>query len=203
MAKRVSADEKLLKVTNFFRSKPEFYSLKELEKKLPKECGISSMQVSDILQNAIDENLIHCEKVGTSNVYWSFKNEMYHYYSCENDKCIAGIESYREQNNLKQKQLDALLLTNEDNEERQHIQSEYLKLKEIVEKHENEKYMADKYSKKTYDEICENLNKNKIAINQIMDNIYALKWYVCKKYNFDKNEFDKTFEINEDCNYVD
>lgn len=203
MAKRTTADEKLAKVTKFFRSKPEFYGLKELEKKIPKECGISPMQVADILQNALDENLIHCEKVGSSNIYWSFKNEAHHLYVCENEKCLSGIEMYKEQNELRKKQLNTLLTSNKDNEERRILQEKYSKLKLEIEKFEREKYFAENYSKEAYDKLIKNIQEYKIGINKTIDNIYELKSYICNKYNLEKSQFDKNFNLTEGLDYIE
>ena len=75
MAKRVSTDEKLEKILEFFRKTSDFYSIKELEKLLPKNCpNVNSMLVPDLLKKLQDENLINVEKMGLSNIYWSFSS---------------------------------------------------------------------------------------------------------------------------------
>lgn len=45
MAKGVSAGEKVSKIMAFFLAKPEIYTLKDLEAKLPKATGLSSMLI--------------------------------------------------------------------------------------------------------------------------------------------------------------
>lgn len=52
-----------------------FYTLKELEKEAAKYAKISPMIVKEVVQQLIDDNLVNCEKCGTTNLYWSFKYE--------------------------------------------------------------------------------------------------------------------------------
>ena len=51
------------------------HSLKDLEKAFPSVAGINSMQVKDYLQAMLDENQVRCEKIGSSNWYWSFTSD--------------------------------------------------------------------------------------------------------------------------------
>lgn len=46
--------------------------MKDLEKYLPKEKGIVSQTVKEILQSLVDDRLVNAEKIGTSKYYWSF-----------------------------------------------------------------------------------------------------------------------------------
>ena len=70
--KRTTADEKRSLVLNFFHEKKDFYTLKELETFVPKECGISQQVVKDVLQSLVDDGLVHSDKIGTSVYFWSF-----------------------------------------------------------------------------------------------------------------------------------
>ena len=70
--KRVTADEKRTRMLNFFHEKREFYTLKELETIIPKECGVIQQAVKDVLQALVDDGLVHSDKIGTSVYFWSF-----------------------------------------------------------------------------------------------------------------------------------
>ena len=52
--------------------KRDFFQLKELEKMLSKEKGIVLQSVKDVIQGLVDDRIINCEKIGTSNYFWSF-----------------------------------------------------------------------------------------------------------------------------------
>ena len=49
--------------------------MKNVEKRCAKEKGITPMAIKDILQELVDDGLVHGEKIGTSNYYWAFPSE--------------------------------------------------------------------------------------------------------------------------------
>lgn len=50
------------------------FVLKDLEK-LASKRGINAMVVKDLLQGMADDDMIHMEKIGSSNYYWAFPSE--------------------------------------------------------------------------------------------------------------------------------
>lgn len=36
---------------------------------------LASMAIKDVLQSLVDDGMVHCEKIGTSNYYWAFPSE--------------------------------------------------------------------------------------------------------------------------------
>lgn len=74
MSKRkgVPLDEKKSRLLQIFYEKREFFTLKELEKIAPKEKGIVVQSVKDVLQNLVDDGLVHSDKIGTSIYFWAF-----------------------------------------------------------------------------------------------------------------------------------
>lgn len=44
----------------------------ELEKIAPKEKGIITQAVKDVVQSLVDDGLVDTEKIGTSIYYWAF-----------------------------------------------------------------------------------------------------------------------------------
>ncbi|KAG0147220.1 hypothetical protein CROQUDRAFT_656324 [Cronartium quercuum f. sp. fusiforme G11] len=77
MSKRtgVSAEEKLSRMINFFHSSNSFYTIKDLQKLVPKATGIVSQSVEDTVKSLVDDGLVKLEKVGSVNLYWSFTSE--------------------------------------------------------------------------------------------------------------------------------
>jgi transcription initiation factor IIE alpha subunit len=69
--KPLSNEEKGRKLLEVFHGGQEFYQIKELEK-LAKEKGIVQKQVSETLKRLVDEGLVSSRKMGPSNFYWSF-----------------------------------------------------------------------------------------------------------------------------------
>jgi hypothetical protein len=65
-----------------FYEKQDFFQLKELEKMGPKLKGIISQSVKDVVQSLVDDNLVTCEKIGTSNYFWAFPSAAGHIVGC-------------------------------------------------------------------------------------------------------------------------
>ena len=60
----LSADEKRIKMMEFFYENEDFFQLKDLEKRCPKEKGIVSQSVKDILNQLVSDNLVDTDKIG-------------------------------------------------------------------------------------------------------------------------------------------
>lgn len=46
--------------------------MQELEKIAPKEKGIISQSVKDVIQNLVDDGLVDTDKIGTSVYFWAY-----------------------------------------------------------------------------------------------------------------------------------
>lgn len=44
----------------------------ELEKMAPKEKGVISQAVKDVVQSLVDDSMVDTEKIGTSVYFWAF-----------------------------------------------------------------------------------------------------------------------------------
>ncbi|ORZ34325.1 meiotic nuclear division protein 1 [Catenaria anguillulae PL171] len=71
-AKGVSADDKRKRMLEIFHETKDVYTLKDLEKIAPKTKGITSQSVKEVLQQLVDDGEVMCEKIGSSNYFWSF-----------------------------------------------------------------------------------------------------------------------------------
>nr|XP_054340809.1 meiotic nuclear division protein 1 homolog isoform X2 [Pongo pygmaeus] len=56
----------------------DVFQLKDLEKIAPKEKGITAMSVKEVLQSLVDDGMVDCERIGTSNYYWAFPSKALH-----------------------------------------------------------------------------------------------------------------------------
>ena len=71
----LSQEEKRQKMMEIFYETKSFFQLKELEKIAPKEKGITSMSVKDVLQSLVDDNMVDSERIGTSNYFWAYPSK--------------------------------------------------------------------------------------------------------------------------------
>lgn len=202
MAKRVSTDEKLEKIINFFKKSLDIFSIKELEKKIPKECGISSMLVPDLLKKLADDNLISIEKCGASNIYWCFPYQKHHHYSCETEKAALAIEGFKEEIEKKKEQLSKIRVTKASTPERDELLAEYNKLKSKVTEIEANKKHNEECSVSEYKSFIKEIKETKEKINKLTDDIFTMQGYVSKKYGMDRKDFNKNFGIDDEMDYV-
>lgn len=74
MSKRkpLSAEEKQVKLLELFHETNDVYQLRDLERIASQEKGIVMQAVKGTLQELVDNELVHCEKIAGSLYYWSF-----------------------------------------------------------------------------------------------------------------------------------
>ncbi|GAB5358284.1 hypothetical protein AAMO2058_000444800 [Amorphochlora amoebiformis] len=73
--KGVSYAEKQKRMLAYFLETKRVYTLKNLEKDLPKKKGIVSQSVKDVLQSLVDEEKIDTDKIGSGNFFWAFPSK--------------------------------------------------------------------------------------------------------------------------------
>lgn len=202
MAKRVSTDEKLTKIISFFKTTQDIYSIKDLEKKIPKECGLSAMLVPDLIKKLVDENLISVEKCGASNIFWCFQFQKHHSYQCETEKIQLAIESFKEENTKKRAQFEKLKATEDKSEERTELLEEYNKLKEKAMKIEEMKKQNSECSYEEYQSLQKEKEEMKNKANKLTDDIYNIQGYMSGKYNIGRKDFNQSFGVPDDLDYL-
>ncbi|XP_058955213.1 meiotic nuclear division protein 1 homolog isoform X2 [Pocillopora verrucosa] len=74
----LSLEEKRTRMLELFFERKEFFLLKELEKIAPKEKGITSMSVKEVVQSLVDDNLVDTDKIGTSVYFWAYPSKAIH-----------------------------------------------------------------------------------------------------------------------------
>ena len=202
MAKRVSTDEKLTKIINFLKSTNSIYSIKELEKKLTKECAISPMLVPELIKKLMDENMISMEKCGASNIFWCFKYQKQHFYSCEIEKSEELRKVLEEEINKKTIALNKIKDSRKPSIERDELLEEYNKLKLTVQKIDEKRNLSEEFSFKSFLEMKKETELLKKESEKLTDNIFALQSFSCKKFGMSKKEFGSNFDIPNDFDYI-
>ncbi|XP_047573819.1 meiotic nuclear division protein 1 homolog isoform X3 [Lutra lutra] len=76
--KGLSAEEKRARMMEIFFETKDVFQLKDMEKIAPKEKGITAMSVKEVLQSLVDDGMVDCERIGTSNYYWAFPSKALH-----------------------------------------------------------------------------------------------------------------------------
>uniref|UniRef100_A0A663LNF4 Meiotic nuclear divisions 1 n=1 Tax=Athene cunicularia TaxID=194338 RepID=A0A663LNF4_ATHCN len=76
--KGLSFEEKRVRMMEIFFETKDVFQLKDLEKIAPKEKGITSVSVKEILQSLVDDGMVDTDRIGTSNYFWAFPSKALH-----------------------------------------------------------------------------------------------------------------------------
>ena len=145
MSKRkgLSVDEKRDRMLQYILKSKSLWTLKELEKILPKECGIVSQSVKDVLLSLEADGLVTSDKVGVKLLYWSFPSDTL-------VKLETRIGQLEESNQAKRRKVENLQKEEEtlkkERVETPERSSQLEKLKELEEKNKTLKSQLEEIS---------------------------------------------------------
>ena len=74
--KGLSFEDKRKRMLEIFKEFPYFFHLKDIEK-LGVKKGIIYQAIKDVLDSLVNDNLVECDKIGSSNFYWSLPSKIY------------------------------------------------------------------------------------------------------------------------------
>ncbi|XP_061048495.1 tripartite motif-containing protein 2 isoform X6 [Eubalaena glacialis] len=231
--KGLSAEEKRARMMEIFFETKDVFQLKDMEKIAPKEKGITAMSVKEVLQSLVDDGMVDCERIGTSNYYWAFPSKALHARKRklevlesqeENPRmppfpnrlpfivslakseihAHAGRLSEGNQNHANlQKSIEKAKIGRHETEERTLLAKE---LSSLRDQRERLKAEVEKYKEcdpQVVEEIRQANEVAKEAANRWTDNIFAIKSWAKRKFGFEENKIDKNFGIPEDFDYID
>ncbi|TWW58848.1 meiotic nuclear division protein 1 homolog [Takifugu flavidus] len=201
--KGLSLEEKRTRMMEIFFETKDVFQLKDIEKIAPKTKGISPMTVKEVLQSLVDDNMVDCERVGTSNYYWAFPSKALHARKCK-------LEELQQQDSqAKQRKASLVKAVEKAKEGRQDTKERSSLLKELKDlREEKTRLLAQLDQYKDCDpEVVEDMRKSnvvaKAAVSRWTDNIFSIKSWTKKKFAFDENRINKAFGIPEDFDYLD
>lgn len=199
----LSVEEKRTRMMEIFFETKDVFQLKDLEKIAPKEKGITSMSVKEILQSLVDDAMVDTERIGTSNYFWAFPSKALHArkhkletLETQNSECIQKKKAL-------QQSIEKAKVGRQETEERAALVKELAALRQQKEQLQAE---VEKYKECDPDVVEEIRQSNKIAkdaVNRWTDNIFAVKSWAKRKFGFEESKIDKTFGIPEDFDYID
>ncbi|XP_077965427.1 meiotic nuclear division protein 1 homolog isoform X4 [Gasterosteus aculeatus] len=186
--KGLSLEEKRTRMMEIFFETKDVFQLKDIEKIAPKTKGITPMSVKDVLQSLVDDNMVDCERVGTSNYYWAFPSKALNTCKHKLEELQTQISEAKQRKVSVQKAVEKATVGREDTEERGALLKELQALKE-----ERTRLQAELEKYRECDpEVIEDMN-----------NVFAIKSWTKKKFSFDDSRIDKAFGIPEDFDYMD
>ncbi|XP_075356539.1 meiotic nuclear division protein 1 homolog isoform X3 [Mycteria americana] len=199
----------------FFETK-DVFQLKDIEKIAPKEKGITSMSVKEILQSLVDDGMVDTDRIGTSNYFWAFPSKALHGRKRKLEELESQFAESSQKKEALQKSIEKSKIGREDTAERAALLEELAALRQ---KKEQLKAEIDKYRECDPDVVEEMRGEtrrdcmdkgqgqtNKIAkeaANRWTDNIFSIKSWAKRKFGFEESRIDKSFGIPEDLDYID
>ncbi|KAJ0051280.1 hypothetical protein NL108_017676, partial [Boleophthalmus pectinirostris] len=96
----------------------DVFQLKDIEKIAPKSKGITPMAVKEVLQSLVDDNMVDCERVGTSNYYWSFPSKALNTRKHKLEELKRQISESKQRKETLQKAVEAAKVGREDTNKR-------------------------------------------------------------------------------------
>ncbi|XP_032119435.1 meiotic nuclear division protein 1 homolog [Sapajus apella] len=201
--KGLSAEEERTPMTEIFFEAKDVFQLKDLEKIAPKEKGVTSMSVKEVLQSLVDVSMVDCERIGTSNYYWAFPSKFLH----ERKRKLEALESQLSGGSQKhaslQKCIEKAKIGRCETEEQTMLAKELSSLRDQREQLKAEVEKCEDCDPQVVAEIRQANKVAKEAANRWTDNIFAIKSWAKRKFGFEENKIDKTFGIPEDFDYID
>ncbi|KAI9219728.1 meiotic nuclear division protein 1 [Blastocladiella britannica] len=200
MAKGVSADEKRKRVLDLFHETKDVYTLKDVEKAAAKR-GVVQNAVKDVVQGLVDDGLVMCEKIGSSNYFWSFPSTAFKAQS-------ALLTDLRGKAARLQKEHDQLAAAlKEAQDVRQETEERAVLMAELEQFQSEAAAMAaelDQYKDcdpEVHALTLAQVQQARDGVNRWTDNLMMLESYVVK-LGFERKMFYKEFGIPEEIDSV-
>jgi len=186
----------------FFERKT-FFQLKELEKIAPKEKGITPMSVKDVVQSLVDDEMVDCERIGTSNYFWSYPSKALHKKRTKLDHTQSAIDEAKQRISTYEARLDEAKEGKDDTDNRQEVLS---RLSSLEQTNVQLKSELERYQESDPEVLEAASEQSKLAIeaaNRWTDNIFSVKSWCQRKFAMNSKDLDKQFGIPEDFDYIE
>ncbi|KAM9856453.1 meiotic nuclear division protein 1 homolog [Aulostomus maculatus] len=201
--KGLSLEEKRSRMMEIFFETKDVFQLKDIERIAPKSKGITPMSVKEVLQSLVDDNMVDCERVGTSNYYWAFPSKALHARSHKLEELQKQISEAKQRKVSLQTAIGKAQVGRQDTKERRSMTKELQALREQRTQLQAE---VEKYGE-CDPEVVEAMRKSNViakeAVSRWTDNVFSIKSWTKKKFSFDDSHINKAFGIPEDFDYMD
>ena len=205
--KGLSHEEKRQKLLSWFLESKDFYPLKEVEKLASKSKGLQPVLIKQLVQSLVDDDMVYCDKIGSSNFYWSFASAAVN----SREQSLETLSSEIETNEIK---LSNLMKRVEDFKSNCNQEEDPNKIDELV-KAVSEKKQTLSQLKKDLSDLSgfdlQSLNAKKLdadamksEVNKWTDNIFAtISWIGNKNSAVNQEQILEHIGAPVDLDYVE
>ncbi|KAG5860328.1 Mnd1-like meiotic recombination protein [Encephalitozoon hellem] len=198
---KMKADQKKTILLDIIRGSKSFFKLQELES-LGSKKGIVVNTIKDILQQLVDDGLVTVEKVGSSNLYWSFASDGVQKKKLRCKGLAEECKSMSEEVLRKREYLESERAAKNYTKERRELESKLNALSKIEEEQREELSKFEETDPTVYDKLIADRREVVDEYNKIIDNIFIIQDYICNKFSMEKSEFNSSFGIPQDLDYI-
>mmetsp|Transcript_9491 Transcript_9491/g.14290 ORF Transcript_9491/g.14290 Transcript_9491/m.14290 type:complete len:211 (+) Transcript_9491:81-713(+) len=198
--KGLSAEEKRQIILDIYHSQKEPFNLKEIEN-LASKRGVVQQTIKDQNQSLVDDSLVHCDKIGSSNFFWSFPIQAYHENALKVtalEESIKSAKSNCETEEVKIKELQAVRCATDR-------ASKLEKLKRLRDELHEVDVQISKRSANDPEEVKRITSQAEInhqSADRWTENIWSVKKYLCKKKGMAGKEVDRLLGIDGSFDYL-
>jgi len=201
--KGLSFEEKRDRMLEIFYTYKDVYQLKDLERICPKEKGIISQSVKEVLTSLCDDGMVDTEKVGTSVYFWAFPSKALNIRKVKIDDLEAKLNQMRNKKIALENQIAQAKVGKEESVER-------IEIIEALQQRLQKKQALNSELERLRECDPQHLRQMKQesvlaveASNRWTDNLFALRPWCRNKFSIEESQFNKQFEIPEDLDYID
>lgn len=198
---RMNADQKKSILLEMIRTSRTFFKISELEN-LGAKKGIVQNTIKDMVQQLVDDGLVMSEKVGVSVLYWSFQSNEVQKKTLKYESLKNSCEEMVEEIRSKETYVSSERESKEHTREREELEQRLSTLNKKEEEQKTELELFSETDPVVYDKLVSEREAMADECNRIIDNIFIVQDYVCSKFSMEKSEFNSSFSVPQDLDYV-
>eukprot|EP01133_Synstelium_polycarpum_P015013 gene15013-17755_t len=179
----------------------DVYSSKDVENAASEATGLNKIQVSETMKLLIEDGVVQTDKIGAGNFYWAFSSYEFDSKSHQKATLASDIEDIKERIAQEKEKIQKLQSGRVETDERKS------QLEKLADLQEQTKQLKEELGNYGDVETIELMKKElKIAVlgaNRNTDNIDCLRAFCDKKYNIQREDFNKNFQIDPNMDYLE
>lgn len=197
-------EEKIKRMMEIFYESKDVFLLKDIEKIAPKNKGITSMSVKDVVMSLVHDGLVDSDKIGTSVYFWAFPSKASQARKRKLENTQENLTSFKNKFASLEKEMVSAQMGREESQSR-------VELLENLDKAKKEEQMLTSKLKEFADndpavleEMASEAKTALEAANRWTDNIFSIQSWIKKKFpSIDQAGLGKQFGIPEDLDYIE
>lgn len=191
----LSLEDKRDKVLEVFHQSADVFVLKDVEKLAAKK-GVVLQSVKEVLQSLVDDDLVHSEKIGISNYFWSFPAEASTKIVNDLARTKETLAAVRKRRADAAAAVEAAKAGKEDTEDRARLAAEIKRLQGLVQEQAAELQAFADSDPETVAAMRAATQMAKEGANRWLDNAYALQSWCKRKFEGREAQVDAFFAEN-------